>query len=799
MPSINDSEAQSVDIPAIKELEGIGWKLGDTLLSQPEYQLTAEQQKEYAYPDGKLRKSIKPDLVLQDLNGQILAVIENKLEQKDEKKALDKLRLLYGQILKPRFLYGCSKERKLFYDTSWRGLDAGEFRRTNEFLTLEQMKVKNEQLKNISAVKKVSIDTTIAGGYDPDVGKVRYYQLDCITTLIDKYRSGETKMLVHMATGLGKTRTVVALVKALLSHGLAKKILFVADRVLLADQAMDDGFSLISKEHSAARIRTTNFKQQKHASIHVVVIDTLEIIFQGIPSNYYDLIIVDECHRSISINRKLIFNHFLCPRIGLTATPRIAVAKEGKEIPPEDLEIRDTYKLFGCESGEATYSFGLGRGIEEDFLAEYNVLEILTYLTKEAEKEGIPIEYVLDPDTRARINLPQEMRLMLEQLERKYISEERCDRIAEEIRKNTEYGEKVLVFGVSQAHCHMLTNALNKVFKDDGSSNPRYTEPIISDNNELNGYLKNRFKKPYQTPYIAISVDIMTTGVDIKCVRYLAFAALTKSVGKYIQMVGRGTRLDPKTGKNSFKILDFVGLCQRMEDNRKGTTKPNVKVVRPDEGPGGGGKSPKGPYYIIDNPDPATMIQRVYIHGDEVKVVDNVPIEKAKDIFEREAANPTRSEVRDIQEKVRQNADYEPSNQELEIIDEWLKAPEIYLNEGQLQKMYQYPNGTNWEFLLHALGCRKIPTPKERIAQGYEAFINSTTDFNDDQLKVLAKMKDIFATNLSSKQEIDIKKIFANPIYEKIIGKKEKINHLFAGKFDTVVNELKRNLKLPNA
>jgi len=375
----------------------------------------------------------------------------------------------------------------------------------------------------------------------------------------------------------------------------------------------------------------------------------------------------------------------------MTATPRIAEAKKGKEVPPEDLEIRDTYKLFGCESSEATYSFGLARGIDEGFLAEYNVLEILTYLTKEAEKEGIPIDYVLDPDTRARIDLPQEMRLKLEQLERKYISDERCDRIAEEIRKNTAYGEKVLVFGVSQAHCLLLTKALNKVFKDDGTSNPRYAEPIISDNNELNGYLKNRFKKPYQTPYIAVSVDIMTTGVDIKCIRYLSFGALTKSVGKYIQMVGRGTRLDPKTGKYSFKILDFVGLCQRMNDNRKGTTKPNVKVVGPNEGPGGGGKSPKGPYYIIDNRDPATMIQRVYIHGDEVKVVDNIPIEKAREVFEKEAANPARSEVRDIQEKVRQNADYEPSNQELEIIDEWLKAPEIYLNEGQLQKNVSIP------------------------------------------------------------------------------------------------------------
>lgn len=86
--AINDNEAQNVDIPVIKALEAVGWTLGDTLLYQPEYKLTEAQQKEYAYPDGKLRLTIKPDMVLQGLNGEILAVIENKLHQKDEKKAL---------------------------------------------------------------------------------------------------------------------------------------------------------------------------------------------------------------------------------------------------------------------------------------------------------------------------------------------------------------------------------------------------------------------------------------------------------------------------------------------------------------------------------------------------------------------------------------------------------------------------------------------------------------------------------------------------------------------------------------
>ena len=99
---------------------------------------------------------------------------------------------------------------------------------------------------------------------------------------------------------------------------------------MLAQQALDDGFSLIGREYTSARLRTSNFRQQKHANIHVVVVDTLENIYKDIPNTFYDLLIVDECHRSININRKLIFDHFLCPRVGLTATPRTAIAKKGK-------------------------------------------------------------------------------------------------------------------------------------------------------------------------------------------------------------------------------------------------------------------------------------------------------------------------------------------------------------------------------------------------------------------------------------------------------------------------------------
>jgi type I site-specific restriction endonuclease len=732
MPKIN--EATDTDLKIIDELKKLGWKPGDTLLYQQEYILTPEQQKQF---EG--RKSIKPDITLVDLNHNIIAIFENKFE--DEKKALTKLRTLYATVLKPRFLYACSPERIQFYDTEWKGLEAGEFRQVNSLMSLEDMQLKIEQARKVNLDRKITIDKGIAGGINPSCGKGTYYQTECIQSLIQKYKDGKQKMLVHMATGLGKTRTMVAFTKALLEYNMARRVLFVVDRVMLAEQALTDGFSLISKEYSAVRITSGNYKQYKNAQIHIVVIDTLENIYQDIPSSFYDLIIVDECHRSININRKLIFDHFLCPRVGLTATPRTAVAKEGKEIPEDDLAILDTYKMFGCETGAPDYQFDLSRGIDEGFLAPYSVLSIETELTKSAREVGVNFDHYFDMKTEELIKLDQEKKLMLEQLNRKFIAWDNCLRIAEELKTHTQYGEKVILFGVSQAHAVQLVKAINQVFKtDEDELSPRYAEAIISDNAELNATFKKWFKDYNHKPFVAVSVDIMTTGVDIPCVRFIAFANLTKSVGKYIQMLGRGTRLDPKTGKFSFKVLDFVGLCQRMEDNGKGTEKENKKVViQIYTGGGGGGGTEETTPGIIDNPDPAHLIQRVYLHGDKIKVIDNIPIEKAREVFEQELEKNATPEVVEIKEKVKVDENYEPSEKEIEDIKMWTKNPNVYLDEGQLQKVYDFEQGSIWDFFLHALKVKAIPTPKERVEKGFESYIK-TYNFNDKQIHILREI-----------------------------------------------------------
>jgi len=787
---MNLNEVTSTDLKVIKELQKLGWKAGDTLLYQPEYKLTEQQQKEFPG-----HKSIKPDIVLQDLHGNILAVFENKLE--DEKKALHKLRTLYWRVLKPRFLYACSSERILFYDTAWRGLEAGEFRRVDNFMSLEEMFLKIEQEKQKNLQREIIIDTNIVGGYDPVAGKERYFQLECIKTLIEKYRQGKQKMLVHMATGLGKTRVAVAFTKALLQYGLAKRVLFVVDRILLAKQALDEGFSLISKDFPVAWIKSSNYKQYRNYNIHIVVIDTLENIFFNITNTFYDLLIVDECHRSININRKLIFDHFLCPRVGLTATPKKAILAKGvKDISDEDLEILDTYRLFGCEVGEPDYQFDLARGIDEGFLAPYKVLEIKTYLTREAEEKGIEFDYVFDPDERKKIELDKKKVIWLQQLERKYLSEERAMRIAEEIKRNTDYGEKMILFGVSQAHCLTLAKAINKVFEDNEEIAPRYAEAIISDNSDMNEVLKTWFKKPNRKPYIAISVDILSTGVDIPCVRYIGFSALTESVGKYIQMLGRGTRLDPKTGKFSFTILDFVGLCAKMKDTGKGTPKPNEKIVRRPGGiGGGGGDGPRPPtkWVFIPNPDPANLIQRVWIHGDKIKVIDNIPMEEARKMFEDEAKKVTREDVLVLKRKVEETPDYEPEDKDLEILKEWAKNPEIYLDEEQLKRIYNYPQGSIWDFFLHAIGIRKIPSVEERIEKGFEEYIK-TYNFTDEQIKILERIKSILAKNYIKNKRLASDDIFSSPIYEQIVGRKEELNKLFSGSFGKILEDLETTI-----
>jgi hypothetical protein len=292
----------------------------------------------------------------------------------------------------------------------------------------------------------------------------------------------------------------------------------------------------------------------------------------------------------------------------------------------------------------------------------------------------------------------------------------------------------------------------------------------------------------------------MSTGVDIPCVRYISFANLTKSVGKYIQMLGRGTRLDPKTGKFSFKVLDFVGLCEKMEDNGKGTLKENIKIISKPGGTTrqgtGEGEHGVGHTGIIDNPDPVNSIQRVYLHDDTIQIIDNIPIEEARRIFEEEIQNTPVAEINHIKEKAKADNNYAPTEHEIDTLTSWSHNPEVFLDEGQLRKIYDFEQGSMWDFFLHGTGIKKIPTPKERIEHGYESYVK-TYNFNDQQILVLRKIKGFVSANIADKKYISPQEIFDNPFYVRAIGHDyQEVNQLFDNRFSYIFNELQTTFKI---
>lgn len=235
-----------------------------------------------------------------------------------------------------------------------------------------------------------------------------------------------------------------------------------------------------------------------------------------------------------------------------------------------------------------------------------------------------------------------------------------------------------------------------------------------------------------------------------------------------------------------------------MRDNGKGTPKKNKKVVT---GKGAGaqppGPGPRGEYFIVDNPDPEQLIQRVQIHEGAVQFVDNIPIEEARKIFEEAVKNPDSHAIISLKQKIEEQAEYEPTPEEVATVEEWVTKPKIWLDEGSLQRMYEYPAGSIWDFFLHVLGTKPIPTPLDRIQAGYDNFISSA-DFNEEQVRILKKIKGVFASNLSSYGTVDARSIFQNPIYERVIGRYDDVNRKFDGSLDTVIQEMADNFHLPS-
>jgi type I restriction enzyme R subunit len=663
----------------------------DQLLKDTDWRLTDGISVRYEYP---LDDGGRADYALFDRQGRALAVLEAK-STSVSLSAGEAQGRRYADLLDVPFIFLSNGEEIWFCD---KGQDA-HFRRIETVFSQDDLARRKAARDIRRSPLDIAIDSRIAGGGG------RLHQSACIEAVCREIVNGRRKMLVEMATGTGKTRTAAALLKRLFEANWATRALFVVDRNTLAIQA-EDAFAEHLPHLPCYRVPRTGRRFQDEKRVTIVTLQTLVNEYEKYSSGYFDLIVIDECHRSIYGQWRRALDHFDGIKVGLTATP--CVMQDAPDVDDEDrAAIRDTLRFF--EVSRPTYSYSMSEAIADGHLVPYEIYRAMTART--AATDGFSVARsdidwaALDAPTRAELE-----RLFADRdpiivdpsaLERKFTIPERNRAMVREFREVLENGYtgpngirrapdwgKTIVFAVTKRHAETLARMFDDVFGDKKPSpTTRYADFVVSGmgpDDSVDGPAKiKRFKKE-EFPQILVSVNMLDTGFDCPDVRNLVMARFTHSSILYQQMRGRGTRLAP--GKDRFTMWDFTGVTLRHGD---------------DETPGEGGvvvvREGKPPIYqarrllmldVHDEIDPTT---REWVTVDETghafMDVDEARAEALGGAFEtwlakREAGGQTFNSdqlrvLHLVKEQIKANA------AELTVFDSWrFDAPPLSMNGG---------------------------------------------------------------------------------------------------------------------
>lgn len=452
---------------------------------------------------------------------------------------------------------GYAEKLEVMFAYSTNGLGIEEFDyTTNTQKTIDKFPTPAELYARLSSfnkalTKKLEKNPLEYPLYFAPTGKnPRYYQLAAIQKIIEAIVSGQKRVLVAMATGSGKTKVAFQVVWKLYKSGFIKRVLFVADRRLIRDQAYELEFGPLKD----AREKIIEGKAPQVRDIYFTTYQTLYIqkegrrLFETYPPDFFDLIIIDECHRSGWKDWFRILKHFSgAIHFGMTATPKRT-------------DNVDTYKYFG----EPVYQYDLRQGIKDGFLANYLIQRILTNLHKEG---GVDIE-----EQRlqgAEVFYPEEFDDEIKafyatgEFERKVTIPDLTKKIAEHLStllKRFGKMEKTIVFCVNNDHAREMTKHLGNHFSSEGFKN--YAVTIVSEEGGAHD-LANAFKdSEKKTPVIATTVDLLSTGIDIPSVKNIVLIRPISSVVLFNQIIGRGSRIDENVGKYFFRIIDYVNATR---------------------------------------------------------------------------------------------------------------------------------------------------------------------------------------------------------------------------------------------
>jgi type I restriction enzyme R subunit len=539
-------------------LADVGWKVTDGTSLRFEY---------------VLQKGLRADYVLCDRHGRALAVIEAKRSSINPAEAAAQARK-YAELLDVPFIFLTNGEEIRY----WEWQREAHPRTVKTFFTQADLERRHAAYGIRRDPLSIAIDSKIAS---------RDYQHECIDTVCQQMMQGRRKMLVEMATGTGKTRTAAALIKRLFESGWVGRALFLVDRITLAKQT-EDAFAEFLPDYPCHVLRPN---KAPHVAGRVVVATLQTMIgeYQNYSAGYFDLVITDECHRSIYGKWSGVLRHFDGVQIGLTATPCIA---NPDTLPDEEdgAFIRDTLRFF--EVDKPTFRYTLKQAIDEGHLVPYQIYKAKT--VKTAAEGGFEVKRdeldwtAMDPDTREEFEKlfdgADTITVDPSALERKFTIPERNRAMVREFRDVMEKGYigrdgvrrapvpgKTIVFGVTKRHAETLAQIFDAEFAHlKPTPETRYADFVVSDmgNDDTPDAMAviRRFKRE-EFPKVLVSVNMLDTGFDCPEIVNLVMARFTKSAILYQQMRGRGTRKAPHIQKSGFTMFDFVGVTDYHGDD----------------------------------------------------------------------------------------------------------------------------------------------------------------------------------------------------------------------------------------
>ncbi|PFL69914.1 EcoAI/FtnUII family type I restriction enzme subunit R [Bacillus anthracis] len=494
------------------------------------------------------KKGKRADYILSYKTNLPLAVVEAKDDTHSIGSGMQQA-LEYAEMLDIPFVFSSNGKGFLFHDRT------GQSEQVEQELTMEQFPSPDKLWSMYKAWKGIgeAEEKVITQDYFSYAnGKApRYYQRISVNRVVEVIAKGQDRVLLVSATGTGKTLIAFQTIYRLWKSRLKKRILFLADRNILVDQTMANDFKHFGDKMTKIKNRKVDKSYEIYLALYqgVTGTDEWKNIYKEFSPDFFDLIVIDECHRGSaredSAWREILEYFASASQVGLTATP-----KETKDVSNIDY------------FGKPIYTYSLKQGIQDGFLAPYRVIRY----TLDKDVEG----WRPEQGQRDKYGHVIEDRIYnVKDFDRNIIMEQRTTAIAKKVTeylKKTDRYQKTIIFCVNINHAERIRQAMVNENADLVAENHKYIMRITGDNDEGKAELDNFIDPNSKYPVIAVTSKLMTTGVDAQTCQLIVLDSNITSMTEFKQIVGRGTRVNEEHNKFSFTIMDFRGVTNLFAD-----------------------------------------------------------------------------------------------------------------------------------------------------------------------------------------------------------------------------------------